>query len=89
MLVPIDEIEKALKVLNLPTFITREDIKQQYYFLAKKYHPDFGGSPEMMEQISSAYTLLMSYIAEFRYTFDEEEISRQFPGASHAQRFRP
>ncbi len=31
----------------------------------------------------------MKYIEEFRYTFDEEEISKQFPGVSHAQRFRP
>jgi len=30
----------------------------------------------------------MKYIEEFRYTFDEEEVSKQFPGADHAQRYR-
>jgi hypothetical protein len=33
--------------------------------------------------------LLMKYIEDFRYTFDEDEINRQFPGAGHADRFRP
>jgi len=89
MIFPEDEIRKALKILDLPTFITKEDIKQQYRFLAKKNHPDIGGNPEMMEQVSSAYRLLMKYIEEFRYTFDEEEVARQYPGANHVQRFRP
>jgi DnaJ-class molecular chaperone len=89
MQTPIEEIENALETLELPKLISREDIKKQYHFFARKYHPDLGGESEKMEQINYAYKLLMKYIEEFRYTFDEEEISKQFPGASHAQRFRP
>ena len=83
------EIENALKVLGLPKLITREDIKKQYRYLAKKHHPDQGGNPKKMEEINSAYRLLIAYIEQFRYTFDDEEISRQYPGADHAERFKP
>jgi len=86
---PVQEIEKALDILSLPKLISRADIKKQYRFMAKKNHPDLGGDIEKMEQLNSAYTLLMEYIEEFRYTFDEEEISKQFPGADYAKRFRP
>ena len=86
---PLNAIENALNVLELPKLITKEDIRRQYRVLAKKYHPDTGGDTEKMEQINNAYKLLMKYIEEFRYTFDEDEINRQFPGADHARRFRP
>lgn len=86
---PIEEIEKALEILALPKLISRAEIKKQYYFMAKKNHPDKGGDPQQMEQLNHAYELLMKYIEEFRYTFDEEEISKQFPGADYVQRFNP
>ena len=86
---PIDEIDNALNILALPKFISKEDIKKQYRYLAKKNHPDIGGDAEQMEQLNHAYRLLMNYIEEFRYTFDEEEVSKQFPGADHARRFKP
>ena len=86
---PIEEIEKALEILALPKLISRSEIKTQYYFLAKKNHPDKGGDAQQMEQLNHAYQLLMKYIEEFRYTFDEEEISKQFPGADYVKRFNP
>ena len=89
MLSPIEEIEKALDILALPKLITREDLKKQYLFLAKKNHPDVGGDTKKMEQINFAYKLLLKYIEEFRYTFDEDEVNKQFPGADYVQRFKP
>ncbi len=89
MLSPIEEIDTALDILGLPKLITKADVKKQYHFLAKKNHPDLGGDPVEMEQINYAYKLLMQYIEEFRYTFDENEVNKQFPGADYAQRFRP
>ena len=86
---PIEEIDNALNILALPKLISRDDIKTQYRFLAKKNHPDIGGDVEKMEQLNYAYKLLMNYIEEFRYTFDDEEVSKQFPGADHARRFKP
>jgi len=89
MMSPIEELEKALDILHLPKLISKTDVKKQYHFLAKKYHPDLGGDPVNMEQINYAYKLLMKYIEEFRYTFDENEVNKQFPGADYAQRFKP
>ena len=85
---PIKEIDRALDILGLPKLITKEDIKKQYHFLAKKRHPDRGGDAVQMEELNASYTLVMKYIEEFRYTFDKEEVSKQFPGADHAQRYR-
>lgn len=89
MLIPLDEIKMALEKLELPTLIQKEDIKKQYHFLAKKNHPDKGGDADVMEQLNHAYTLLMKYIEGFRYSFDEEEVAKQFPGADYVNRFRP
>jgi len=89
MLDPVEEIQHALEVLELPNLITRADLKKQYRFLSKKYHPDQGGDVQKQEQLNHAYKLLTTYIEEFRYTFDEKEISNQFPGARHAAQFKP
>lgn len=89
MLSPVEEIEKALETLGLPKLITKSDIKKQYRFLAGKHHPDRGGEAARMEEINHAYKLLMKYIEDFRYTFDEDEIKKQYPGVDYVQRFRP
>ena len=89
MLSPVQEIENALELLGLPPLITKNDVKKQYRFLARKHHPDKGGDPVKMEQINQAYKLLMKYIEEFRYTFDEDEIKKQFPGVDYVHRFKP
>lgn len=36
---PIEEIENALNTLSLPKLISKDDIKKQYRFLAKKITP--------------------------------------------------
>ncbi len=89
MQTPIEQINEALDILELPKLIIKADVKKQYRFLSKKYHPDQGGNTIKQEQINYAYKLLMKYIEEFRYTFDEDEISKQFPGAKYAEQFRP
>jgi len=86
---PTEQINNALDILELPKLITKADVKKQYRFLSKKNHPDQGGDAMKQEQINYAYTLLIKYIEAFRYTFDENEVSKQFPGAKHAEQFRP
>lgn len=83
-----EEIKEALEVLELPVLITQEDIKKQYYFLVKKYHPDRGGDEEKIRRINHAYKVLIQYIASFRYTFSDEEIQRQLFGDGYAQQFK-
>ena len=65
MLSASEEIDYALDILGLPKLITKDDIRKQYHFLAKKNHPDLGGDEVLMEQINTAYTFLMKYIEEF------------------------
>jgi len=85
-----DQIQEALDRLNLPVLITKADIKKRYRQLARKYHPDLhGGESGEMESLNQAYALLIEYIESFRYTFDTEEIARQYPGADHAKKFKP
>ncbi len=81
-------LEKALKILELPPFITKDDIKKQYKFLAKKYHPDFYGDESKMQEINNAYNILMDYIENFRYSFDDEELNKQSPELKHNTKFR-
>ena len=86
---PLEEIETALDILQLPKLISKKDIKDQYHFLAKKNHPDIGGSVEQMELLNDSYALLIKYMDAFRYAFDKDEISKQFPGADYVDRFKP
>jgi curved DNA-binding protein len=50
------------KVLNVPTFSNWKEVKQSYYTLAKKYHPDVNyGDPffeSKFQKISQAYQVL-------------------------------
>jgi len=85
---PIETIENALDVLQLPNLITKYDIKQQYRYLSKKSHPDYGGSDMKQEELNNAYKVLMDYIEHFRYSFSKEEIKQQFPGVDYATQFR-
>ncbi len=85
----MEEIDWALDILSLPKLVCKADIKSQYYFFSKKYHPDFGGDTVKMEQVNMAYGILTDYIEGFRYTFDEDEINRQFSGIDYANQFRP
>jgi DnaJ-class molecular chaperone len=85
-----EEIQSALDRLDLPLLVTKNDIKKRYRQLVKRYHPDVClESSKTMESINQAYALLMEYIEAFRYTFDADEIARQYPGASHAEKFKP
>ena len=84
----IETIQNALDTLQLPTLITKEDIKKQYRYLSKKEHPDVGGSEEKQEQLNRAYKVLMDYIEHYRYSFDEDEIQSQFGGVCYDKYFK-
>ena len=79
---------KALEVLDLPPFITKNELKNRYRVLAKKYHPDISEDAEKMSKINEAYELLMNYIENFRYSFDNDEISKQMPDFTFNGKFR-
>ncbi len=81
-------IARALEILELPRFITKDEIKKRYKELVKKHHPDISKDSQKINQIIVAYKVLMEYIDNFRYSFDEDEISKQMPNMTHNQKFR-
>lgn len=46
------------KILGVPRNASAEEIKEAYYRLAHKYHPDKGGDPEKFKEINEAYRVL-------------------------------
>jgi len=82
-------IQHALKVLNLPAFVSFKEIKQRYRNLSKKFHPDLQSEEKhKMQEINEAYFVLKSYIEDYRFTFSKEEILKQFPQEQHASKFK-
>lgn len=78
----------ALDVLSFPVVSTKKELKVHYHDLAKKMHPDCGGNKETMAQINQAYEILKKYMEDFKFTFSDEEIAKQYPEELHASRFR-
>ncbi len=84
------QIHEALECLDLPTLVTKADIKKRYRQLARTHHPDLSREAQgKMEKINASYTILMEYVEMFRYTFDADEIRKHYPGAAHAKTFEP
>lgn len=84
----VKAIQNALDTLGLPPLISFKDIKKRYFLLAKKYHPDKKGDIEEMKRINKAYKILKEYIENYKFSFSEDEILKQFPSENHANKFR-
>jgi len=82
------DILKALAILDLPPFITKDDIKKRYKELAKEYHPDIAKDSSKFLEIKEAYKIIMEYIENFRYSFDEDELNKQMPNIAYSKKFR-
>jgi len=82
------KIHEALDTLGLPTHVSLKDITARYRYLASGKHPDVGGDSEEMARINEAYRLLKTYVENYRFSFSEEEVFKQFPQDAHAKRFR-
>ncbi len=74
--------------MGLPPLSSMRDLKRRYRTLARRYHPDGGGDEEEMERINRAYELLKEYMENYRFSFTEDEILKQFPWENHTKRFR-
>jgi len=83
-----EEIGQALEILNLPKLVSLKEIKSRYRELSRVHHPDINKENSKMVEINEAYTLLKAYAENFRFTFSEEEIQKQFPESNHARKFR-
>ncbi|BCD60641.1 MULTISPECIES: J domain-containing protein [unclassified Nitratiruptor] len=85
---PVQLIHEALETLGLPTMVSYKEIKDRYRMLSKRFHPDKGGDEEEMAKINRAYTILKNYIENYRFSFTEEEILKQFPHKEYIKKFR-
>ncbi len=85
---PVVLIQEALETLGLPTMVSWKEIKERYRLLSQKYHPDKGGDSEQMAKINRAYHILKTYIENYRFSFSEEEILKQFPYNEYVNKFR-
>jgi len=84
----VEVLQNALETLELPRFVSFKEIKAKYYELSKKYHPDVSQDESKMIEINGAYDILKTYIEDFKYSFDENEIHKQYPENYHTDRFR-
>ncbi len=84
----IIKIKEALEFMNIPPLSSIKDIKRQYKKLAKKYHPDNKGDEEMIHKLNESYKTLMDYCENYKFTFDEYEIKRQYPDNFYKNNFR-
>ncbi len=89
-------IEEARRILGLGEEATRDEIREAFRELSRKYHPDRCAEPELstcreeFEKIVRAREVLDRYCENYRYSFREEEIRRQPADddlADHLNRF--
>jgi len=55
------KLEDAAKLLGLTGDLTKAVIKRAYQVASSKYHPDKGGSKEMMQAVNAAYEALKGF----------------------------
>jgi len=79
-----ETVDKARKILGLGEEADREEVKNKYKDLMKKYHPD-KTSPDNKEYLEKAkmvnwaYQIITSYCDEYRFSFCREEVERMNP----------
>jgi len=76
-----DDLQDALLVLGLRGRSSFREIKIRHRELVKRYHPDTGNvdDPEMIRKVNAAYQVLLDYIADYCFSFAEEEFYEQNP----------
>lgn len=75
------DLQEALEVLGLGGRSTLGEIKARHRELVKRYHPDAGNAdnPEMIRNVNAAYRVLLDYVADYRFSFAEDEFYEQNP----------
>ena len=75
------DLHEARHVLNLRERATLKEIKARHRELVKRYHPDTGNEQdqENIRKVNAAYRVLLDYVADYRFSFDEEEFFAQNP----------
>ncbi len=75
-----EELQQALRVVDLPERAGLREIKERHRLLAKRHHPDGGSGDETkIRQINAAYRVLLDYCGNYRFSFSQEEFLEQRP----------
>jgi len=78
--VSLNEFQDAVESLELLSLTSREHVRKKYLKLSRLYHPDMeGGSTEKFQEVREAYEILIEYMDNFRFVFDENEFKQQNP----------
>ncbi len=77
----VEKIAWAREVLDIPERATLDAIKHNFKQLQKKWHPDLCQEDpsychEMTIKINNAYTILMTYIAQYKFSFAEDDVKK-------------
>jgi DnaJ-class molecular chaperone len=56
-----------------------DDINKKYKKVVKNTHPDINGNNEKIKEINRAYEILKDYVRNYKFTFSEDEILKQYP----------
>lgn len=74
------DLEKALSTLGILSKTDKKTLHKIYLSLSKEFHPDApNGDTVKFQEINDAYRLIMNYIENYRFDFDEEELKKQNP----------
>lgn len=56
-------INEACQTLGVSRGMSLRDVKRTFRTLAKKYHPDVGGSEAIFKQVSAAYSFVQGWLS--------------------------
>ena len=75
------DLQEALRVLGLRERSTLRELKTRHRELVKRHHPDTGNSDdqETIRKVNTAYRILLGYVADYRFSFNEDEFYEQNP----------
>jgi uncharacterized protein YukE len=83
--ISFEEIDRTRKTLELEDKATLEEIKRAHRRLSKKWHPDKCKKKdqkichEKMKEINRAYKIIMKYIDDYNYSFEQERVIEESP----------
>ncbi len=76
------QIDEARRLLGLGEDASLEEIREVYHTLSLRYHPDRCKEPdkkrceEKFKQINRAKEIVMSYCANYRFSFKEQDVKK-------------
>jgi len=75
------KLKKAIKVFELDETASLKEIKNKFYKLSHKWHPDKCKENKeicrkKMQEIKEAYDILIEYCTNYKYSFTEDEIKK-------------